>query len=239
MELAKLRNEFASNRENVTCIAVHGMAGVGKTALATVLAHKLKKYFPDAQVCLNLRGADLENRPPLKPAEAMQSIIQVFRSEPKLPDELDKLTPIYNGVLNEAGRILLCLDDVADAEQIRLLLPPSNCLLLVTSRSAFNLPGLVSAKLDCLQIEDSQKLLLKLAPRVKGYENECAELCGHLPLALEVFAGVLEGNKLYPVSELLERLRNQPGELTKLNAAFQVSYDLMKDDLALSACHKG
>jgi len=235
-ELAELENELASKRAvsataSVMYIALHGMGGVGKTALATVLAHKLKSRFPDAQLCLNLHGTDLDHCPPVKPAEAMQSIIQAFRPEAKLPDELDKLTPIYNSVLNDAGNILLFLDNVADADQIRPLLPPTNCLLLVASRMHLSLPGLVSFNIDCLRPKNSQELLLKLTPRIKGYEKEAAELCGHLPLALEVFAGVVENNKLYSVPDLLERLRKQPGELTKANAAFQTSYDLLKDDL--------
>ena len=235
-ELAELETERPSNRAvgvitPLRHIALQGMGGVGKTALATVLAHKLKRRFPDAQLCLNLHGADLEHCPPAKPAEAMQSIIHAFRPETKLPDELDKLTPIYNGVLNDAGHVLLFLDDVADAEQIRPLMPPANCLLLVTSRMHLSLPGLVSFNIDCLLPEKSQELLLKLTPRIKGYEKEVAELCGHLPLALEVFAGVVENNRLYSVPDLLERLRKQPGELTKADAAFQASFDLLKDDL--------
>jgi tetratricopeptide (TPR) repeat protein len=235
-ELAELEKELASNRKvgatfSVKHIALLGIGGVGKTALATVLADNLKKRYPDAQLCLNLHGANLEHSPPVKPAEAMQSIIHAFRPEAKLPKELDKLTPIYNGVLNDAGNVLLFLDNAADAEQIRPLLPPANCLMVVTSRTQISLPGLVSFNIDCLQPEKSQELLLKLTPRIKGHEKEVAKLCGYLPLALEVFAGVVENNILYSVPNLLERLRKQPGELTKVDAAFQASYDLLQDDL--------
>ncbi|MGA3285553.1 MAG: tetratricopeptide repeat protein [Verrucomicrobiota bacterium] len=235
-ELAELEKELASAHAvdaniSVKHIALQGMGGVGKTALATVLAHKLKKHYPDAQLCLNLHGANLEHHAPLKPSEAMQSIIHAFRPEAKLPEELDKLTPIYNGVLNDAGRVMLFLDDAADAEQIRSLLPPANCLLLTTSRIHFSLPGLAWRNIHCLHPEESQKLLLKLAPRIKGYEEETAELCGHLPLALEVFAGTVNDKKLHPVHDLLERLRKQPDRLTKADAAFQTSYDLLGDDL--------
>ena len=129
---------------------IQGMGGVGKTALATVLAHRLKDKYPDAQICLNLRGFDQTDRKPMPPAEAMQGIIHAFQPEVKVPETAEELSPIYNSVLNEAGRVLLFLDNAANAEQIQPLLPPSNCVLLVTSRNQFSLPGLATRNIDCL-----------------------------------------------------------------------------------------
>ena len=242
-ELAGLEKELTAAQAVGATISgvrtkLQGAPGVGKTALATVLAHKLKDRYPDAQLYLNLRGAgaDMHGQhssavKPVTPVVAMQSIIHAFHPEEKLPEELDKLSVKYNGVLNEAGRVLLFLDNAADVEQVRPLLPPTNCLLLVTSRSQFTLPGLVSRDIDCLLPENSQKLLLKLAPRIKGHDVEAAELCGHLPLALEVFAGVVSDKKLYLVPDLLRRLREGREKLAPVEAAFQVSYDLLADNL--------
>ena len=242
-ELAELENEIASAHPDGATISgvrtkLHGAPGVGKTALATVLAHQLKNSYPSAQLYLNLRGAgaDIHGQhstavKPMTPAEAMQSIIHAFHPEEKLPEELDKLSVKYNGVLNEAGRVLLFLDNAADAAQVRPLLPPDNCLLLVTSRAQFSLPGLSVRNLDCLRPEMSQKLLRDLSPRITGCENEAAELCGHLPLALKVFAGVVNDMKLYAVLDLLKRLRDGREKLAPVDAAFQISYDLLADDL--------
>jgi tetratricopeptide (TPR) repeat protein len=235
-ELAELEKELTATHKFGATISgkqaeLQGMGGVGKTALATVLAHKLKHRYPDAQLYLNLRGSDAEHRSPVAPAEVMQNIIRALHPEAKLPEELDKLMPIYQGIMNAAGRVILFLDNAADAEQVKPLLPPANCLLLVTSRSHFSLPGLIQRNIDCLHPEKSQELLLKLAPRIKGDVKEAAELCGHLPLALEVFAGVVNDTKLYPVPDLLKRLSDGREKLTPVNAAFQVSYDLLVDDL--------
>jgi tetratricopeptide (TPR) repeat protein len=235
-DLAELEKQLTSAHKSGATISgkhagLQGMGGVGKTALASVLAHNLKDHYPDAQLYLNLRGADPDHRPPVKPVEAMQIIIHAFQPEAKLPEELDKLAAIYHGVLNDAGRVMLFLDNAADADQIRPLLPPANCLLLVTSRTHFSLPGMAARNIDCLPPEESQALLLTLAPRIKSHEKETAELCGHLPLALEVFAGVVNDKNLYPVPDLLERLRKQPGKLTKADAAFQVSYEMLENDL--------
>jgi tetratricopeptide (TPR) repeat protein len=235
-ELADFEKRLAADQAVCATISgkhagLQGMGGVGKTALATILAHRLKDRYPDAQLYLNLRGADPDHRKPVTPGEAMQSIIHTFHPEAKLPDEPDALAPIYRSVLTDAGRVLLFLDNAAGADQVRPLLPPGNCLLIVTSRTQFTLPGLATRNIDCLQPEKSQELLLKLAPRIKGHEQDAAELCGHLPLALEVFAGAVNDKKLYPVQELLERLRTRQEKLDPVDAAFQVSYELLGDEL--------
>ena len=186
---------------------LQGMGGVGKTALAVVLAHRLKDRYPDAQLFLDLHGADPEHRPPVTPVDAMQGVIHSFQPEARLPDTLDELAPIYRSVLAGAGRVLVLLDNAADAEQVRPLLPPPKCLLLVTSRQHFQFPGLETRDVDCLAPEKSRELLLNLAPRLEEYAEAAAELCGHLPLALEVFAGAVNDRRLYPVPELLEESR--------------------------------
>jgi tetratricopeptide (TPR) repeat protein len=210
---------------------LQGMGGVGKTALAIVLAHRLADRYPDAQLFLNLRGADPGSRAPVTPVEAMQNVIHCFRPEERLPDTLDALTPAYCSVLAEAGRVLLLLDNAVDAAQVRPLLPPPNCLLLVTSRAQFSLPGLAIRNVDCLPPTKSQELLVKLSERFDGHAKEAAELCGHLPLALEVFAGAVNDKKLYPLPELLERLRARQDKLAPVEAAFQVSYELLSAEL--------
>jgi len=225
--LAKQSNMGAAN--SASGAVIQGKGGMGKSALASVLAHLLKDQYPDAQIYMNLRGFDLAGRKPMPPTEAMQKVIHDFHPEAKLPDTEAELTPIYNVVLNDAGRVLLFLDNAADAEQIRPLLPPANSLLLVTSRNQSSLPGLAARNLDCLPPEKSQELLLKLAPRLKGHECAAADLCGHLPLALKVFAGIVREKTLHPVEELLARLREHELKLDKVEAAFQVSYDLLEE----------
>ena len=242
-ELAELEKELASAHVVGATISgvrtkLHGAPGVGKTALATVLAHKLKDHYRDAQLYLNLRGAgaDIHGQhstavKSMTPAEAMQSIIHAFHPEEKLPEELDKLSVKYNGVLNDAGRVLLFLDNAADAAQVQPLLPPDNCLLLVTSRAHFSLPGLAVRNIDCLRPEMSQKLLRDLSSRIAGCENEAAELCGHLPLALKIFAGVVNDKKLHPVPELIRGLGIGREKWDAIDAAFEISYQLLDERL--------
>jgi tetratricopeptide (TPR) repeat protein len=229
----------AAARLRATVVAgLQGTGGIGKTALAIVLAYRLKDRYPDAQIFLNLRGAGADGQSyggteikPVTPAEAMQSVIHSFKPGAQLPATLNELAPIYYSVLSEPTRVLLVLDNAADAEQVQPLLPPPNCLLLITSRAQFELPGLKPRNLNYLTPDKSHELLLALSPRLAGYESEASELCGHLPLALQVFARAVNEKKLTPVSELIQRLREGRDRLAAVDAAFQISYDLLDQEL--------
>jgi len=206
------------------------MPGVGKTALGLTLAQCLKDQWHDAQIFLDLHGADPKRRPPLSATAAMQEVIHAFRPSTKLPESEDELRPIYLSVLQEEHRkILLLFDNVASAEQVRRLLPPPNCLLLVTSRQHFTLPGLKWKDVDCLTPEQSAALLRKLAPRVEQDAARAAEICGHLPLALEIVAGIVNDKNLFPVAELLDRVSAKEEKLTPVEAAFEVSFELLSE----------
>jgi hypothetical protein len=55
--------------------AVGGMAGVGKTALATRWAHRVADQFPDGQLYVNLRGFDPLGAPVEPAAAARQPVV--------------------------------------------------------------------------------------------------------------------------------------------------------------------
>jgi tetratricopeptide (TPR) repeat protein len=110
-------------------------------------------------------------------------------------------------------RVLLTLDNAADAEQVRPLLADApGCLTLVTSRRAIAVPGATRIELAGLPPADSLALLrsaagadrLAAAPAAAG---EIAELCGHLPLALGLAAGHLRAHPDWPLADHAERLR--------------------------------
>jgi hypothetical protein len=144
-----------------TIAGVRGQGGIGKTVLALKLAEKLTPNFPDAQIYLNLLGI---SEKPLTPGEAMAYVIRAFHPEAKLPEKEDELGGIYRSVLN-GKRVLLLMDNAKDAAQVKPLVPPAGCAVLVTSRVHFALPGLYAKDLETLPPAKAEELLLRISQR--------------------------------------------------------------------------
>jgi tetratricopeptide (TPR) repeat protein len=194
-ELEELRAALKTG--GVTISGLHGLGGVGKTALALKLANELVPLYPDAQFYINLRGTEPD---PLTPAQAYAHIIRAYYPESKLPDDEAQLRTLYHSVL--AGqRALLLLDNARDAAQVAPLLPPPGSLALLTSRQTFAVPGLRRFALEALKPEDAEALIFRIAERlesggagVKVSVTRIAALCGYLPLALRAAASFLAEN---------------------------------------------
>jgi transcriptional regulator with XRE-family HTH domain len=123
---------------------IAGPAGAGKTALAVHWAQRVAGHYPDGQLYLNMRGS-APSGSPMAPVNALRSLIAAWQlPRERLPANLDAQVGLYRSLL--AGRrMLVLLDDVRDAEQVRPLLPGSpGCLALLTSRTG--LIGLIAAE---------------------------------------------------------------------------------------------
>ena len=190
----------------VTISGLQGLGGVGKTALALKLAEQLKPDYPDAQFYLDLKGVTQ----PLTPRDAMAYIVRAWHPTAQLPEKEEEVAALYRSVL-DGKRVLLVMDNARDAQQVAPLIPPSGCLLLVTSRKHFTLPGLVEKNLDKLPPDDARELLLRIAPRLKKEKtdqvDELARLCGYLPLALRAVASALQEKKNISPADYASRLK--------------------------------
>ena len=154
------------------------------------------------------------------------------------------MASLYRSVL-DGKRALLLMDNARDAQQVAPLIPPAGCLLLVTSRKHFTLPGLVEKNLDKLPPDDARELLLRIAPRLKKEKteqmDELARLCGYLPLALRAVASALHEKKNISPADYANRLKEtgkhlvlkeiDPSIQKSVGAALQSSYDLLSDEL--------
>src|SRR5204862_5159528 len=72
--LAPLTEPLVGNRAAVPVVAIDGMPGVGKTALALRFAHAVADRWPDGQLYVNLHGFD-PGRPPTSPDDALHQLL--------------------------------------------------------------------------------------------------------------------------------------------------------------------
>ncbi|MFC4856972.1 tetratricopeptide repeat protein [Actinophytocola glycyrrhizae] len=218
---------------------VDGMPGVGKTAFAVHVAHRVAGKFPDGHLFLELRG-HTPGQQPVTPVDALGSLLlAVGVAARHVPAALDDRARLWRDRL--AGRkMLLLLDDVADHEQVRALLPgTAGCQVVLTSRH--RLAGLEDARplpLGVLPAAQAVEMFLRLAGRSPdGDESELVRLCGHLPLAIGLAAGRLRSHPTWDVRYLTEQLVSTRDRLAEIRAddrsvvtAFAASYrDLPAD----------
>lgn len=215
-----------------TISAVHGMGGIGKTELAYVVANRLRDTFPDAHIVVDLQGTRGEAA--LTTEQALGRVITALVPEAKLSEDKNEIVALYRSLLTDK-RILIVLDDARDADQIRSLLPPPSCAMLITSRRRFKLPGMVSVDLERINDGEAVILLRSICDRLRESESRhIAKCCGRLPLALLVAGGLLANDDTIVVANYLERLEDERKRLAALRdpddpeldveASLQLSY---------------
>lgn len=224
-ELAELTTKLEEG--GITISGLHGLGGIGKTALALKLADQLKPRYPDAQFYLDLKGA---SRVPLAVAEALAHVIRAYHPTAKLPDTEAELRGLYQSVLQDQ-RALLLMDNAASAEQVEPLIPPASCVLLVTSRQHFTLPGLFAKNLEALSPDDARELLLAIAPRIGDLADEITKLCGYLPLALRLAGSALSKFVNLAPADYARRLNDEQRRLQLIEASLNLSYELLSEEL--------
>jgi tetratricopeptide (TPR) repeat protein len=227
-ELRELRAAIENGGIHIS--GLQGQGGVGKTALALKLAEELSPNYADAQIYLDLKGVS-EN--PLTAAEAMSHVLRTFHPEAKLPEKEEDLRAQYLSVLHNK-RALLLMDNAKDAAQVKPLIPPPDCALLVTSRLHFVLPGLQAKNLETLPLPDAKDLLLQIAPRISGEAEAIARLCGYLPQALRLAASAIAVRvNLEPkdyakqLADEKNRLELLAGDDESVTASITLSYNLL------------
>ncbi|MEV7519733.1 tetratricopeptide repeat protein [Streptomyces sp. NPDC091371] len=202
-------------------VAVDGMAGVGKTCLAVHAAHRLAADYPDAQLYVDLHGFT-EGREPMDPDSVLRMLLGALDvPSERVPQEgLEQLAACWRAELAQR-RAVVVLDNAADAEQVRPVLPGAGpSVVLITSRNRLlGLDEVPPVSLDVLSTEESAELLTRASgadTRLSQDPESAAEvlrLCGHLPLALRLAAARLRHRPGWTVGVLAERLSQGTGEL--------------------------
>jgi len=223
-QLAQLQDALAGAGRStaVAVTALVGEGGIGKTALAVHLAHRLRHAFPDGQLYVDLHGAEAQ---PADPGEVLARLLAAFGLDSRaLPDGQERRSELFRAVLADR-RVLMVLDNAASERQVRPLLPGSpTCAVLVTSRP--RLAGLSAHTLQLGVLDPAEALTL--LGRIAGPERIAAErtvaealvrLCGYLPLAVRIAGARLAARPHWPVGRMSRRLADEQRRLDELALA--------------------
>nr|WP_240929457.1 BTAD domain-containing putative transcriptional regulator [Streptomyces coryli] len=206
-------------------VVVSGTPGVGKSALAVHLGHRLRPAFPDGQWYVRLQGTSGR---PRDPSEVLAALLRASGLDAgRVPQSAEDRAAAFRSRVADR-RILLVLDDAASAEQVRPLLPGSaGVAVLITSRP--DLRGLIAShaartvRLGVLEPAEADALLAAVLGERQvraepGAAGRLGELCARLPLALRIAAANLAARPGHSLAAYATELAGA-GRLAKLSIA--------------------
>ena len=242
--LSRVMSAAARSGRTVVISAIGGAGGIGKTWLALHWAHQHVDRFPDGQLFVDLQGFAPTGEP-ISPHSAVRGFLDGLGVRAaRIPTELDAQIALYRSTIADK-RMLVVLDNAADAAQVVPLLPGSpTCTVLITSRRY--LAGLIAnhdahpLPLGVLTSDEARHLLeVRLgADRVAVQARAVSALltwCGGFPLALGIVVGQALAHPDFPLSALAAEISE--GTLDDGDAAGSLPAVLSWSMRTLSAEH--
>jgi hypothetical protein len=244
-ELAALETSLRQTRSGSPCVAaIDGPAGVGKTALALLLAHQIADEYVDGHLYADLGGFALPER-----SRTSHQVLEQFLTamgETSIPATSAERASLYRSLLADR-RVLIVIDNIADLSDLELLLPASaGCAVVVTSRRA--LPSLVTrvnanrVTLQPLSEPESIGLIRQAVSETRAEAaaepiTRLTRTCGHLPAALCIAAEHIVMYPRRPVVDLIDELLEKENQLSAwltrdLHDVFSWSYAKLSPDAA-------
>ncbi|WP_149178899.1 tetratricopeptide repeat protein [Streptomyces sp. TRM49041] len=217
-------------------LLIAGRPGSGRTALAQQLVRDLERGYRDGVLRARLTESGGDPVPVERVARGLLDDLGV--AAPAGADE-DEVSELLRAALTER-RVLLLLDDAADAEQVDALLPDNpECLVVAVARGPLTgIPDVRPCTVGGLDAKAAIELLDGYTGSVRITVDPQAaetltELCAGQPAALVLAGGWLAARPTASVADLAKRLRAVPDEdvrpatLRPLARAFRLAYEAL------------
>ncbi|WP_439679198.1 tetratricopeptide repeat protein [Embleya sp. MST-111070] len=190
-------------------VALTGLGGVGKTALAAHWAARAAGRFSDGQLYVDLGQSRFEG------TIDVGSVLGAFLrdlgvDEAYIPPTLAGRAATFRSA-TAGRRLLVFLDNARHAAEVRALLPASG-MVIATSRTRIDgliLDGARAVVLDPLSVPAGTLLIRRWLGDGRAADGELAELvrlCGGLPLALRAVGARLIRRRRLSVDRVLTEL---------------------------------
>ena len=219
-----------------TVVAVVGMGGVGKTALAAAVASHLRSAFPDG-ILWGRVATD-------EPMDILQSWAVAYdRDLSKIASPAARAAAMRSLLADKQA--LIVLDDVVAGRPIDLLLPGATaCPVLITTRDRAEVALYTTDIIDLRELspQDGVDMLVQVlgAETIAADRDAAAELCdllGGLPLAVEIAAQRIVASPRRDLARMVRSLHSASARLAHgisnrtVRTSFSVSWDALPGPL--------
>lgn len=211
----------SGSRQGPARVGLSGMGGIGKSSAALVAAHRVVEDYPDGQLYMDLRGQDPARA--VTPLAALSFVLTALGvRDADIGTDVDQAAGLLRTLTHDA-RLLLVLDNAADAAQVAPLLPSgAGTGVLITSRAP--LTGALDLEHEQLRPLDDREARAVLdrfvdPQRLDAEPESTAALvqaCSGLPLALRLVGARLEARPTWSVKALAQQVVTDPGRLRAL-----------------------
>lgn len=200
-----------SQRHGPARVAITGPPGVGKSTLATTVAHRVAEHFPDGQLYADLATATA-------PAEILDGFLRALRCSAASPADLNAFrTAVYR------RRLLFVLDNADGFPGLDQLLPTGpECGVLITRRSTPPQPDATEVRLEPMTHPQASELIEGVAGAFCDLTDRASvaaivNYCDRLPVAVRAAALRLARRPDRPAAVLAARLRPERFRLDELS----------------------